>query len=59
MLGVLPIGVDLDDVEDKPALSRQLVNRLDLPSAGSSILLVQGFHTLPERATPTITLLTV
>jgi pyruvate kinase len=57
--GVLPVEVDLDDVEDKPALSRQLVDRLDLASAGDAILLVQDFHALPERATPTITLLTV
>ena len=57
--GRLPVEVGLDDVEDKPALSRQLVDRLDLASAGDSILLVQGFHALPERATPTITLLAV
>jgi pyruvate kinase len=57
--GVLPVEVDVDDIEDKPTLSRQLVAGLDLASKGEFILLVQGFHARPQHATPTITLLAV
>ncbi|MEM7405796.1 MAG: pyruvate kinase [Pseudomonadota bacterium] len=55
--GVLPVEVDVDDLEDRAALARELAREMGLAAPGEFILTVQGFHADPERSTPNITLL--
>lgn len=55
--GVLPHAVDETQEGEEYSLARTLARRLDLASAGQSILLVRGFSNDPSLNNPSITVL--
>ena len=55
--GILPVEVDLDDLDHQPQIARQLVHDAGLSQRGQYLLMVKGFHSDPDKSTPTITLL--
>ncbi len=55
--GILPVEVDMDDLDHQPQIARQLVHDAGLSQRGQYLLMVKGFHSDPDMSTPTITLL--
>ncbi|MGA7614568.1 MAG: pyruvate kinase [Thermoanaerobaculia bacterium] len=57
--GVVPVLVSENDLDQPHELARRLVAEHELASDGDAVLRVSGFHPLPERSIPTISVLTV
>ncbi|MDX8392596.1 MAG: pyruvate kinase [Mariprofundaceae bacterium] len=55
--GVIPVLAEADDIQDMAGLARRLAREHNLATHGDSILLVQGFHTDPQKNHPSITIL--
>jgi pyruvate kinase len=55
--GVVPLAVQAAELDDTHGLARRLARTLGLAGDGDYILLVRGFHHVPELSAPTITTL--
>ncbi len=59
MWGVVPHLVEIEDLDDPIAMSRDRAQKLGLADSGEFVLLVRNFHADPMKNTPSITLLRV
>jgi pyruvate kinase len=57
--GAIPVQVQIEDLEDRAELARNIAQDIGVAKSGEFILLVQGFHAHAERNTPSIMLLAV
>jgi pyruvate kinase len=55
--GVIPMKVSHEEMGRPTALARRLVVELDLAERGHTILLVRGYHELPELNQPTLSVI--
>ncbi|MCP4409812.1 MAG: pyruvate kinase [Gammaproteobacteria bacterium] len=57
--GVMPVQVDEIELENPIALTRRLTTSLGLTNSEDRVLMIRGFHSDPEKNTPSITILSI